>query len=192
MLCHRHTAQVMVGAWLLNQCISLHFHENTTVPGKRIAEQKHLLPLSVPVVRYLSLFLYTVGWQVWFQLNRPRVLQSKDWCEDESLFWFWCCPFHEVWAKWQHLSVCLRDQHSGGTTWFCAEKEPGQSGWTIAQSEREWWRGEDKGTGFVVVEGAPKGQYKSTRRGRSESGQTHNHTLHTHTHEPEKFFVLSL
>lgn len=131
---------------------------------------------------YMSLFLCTVGLQVWFQLDGPGVLQSKHRREDESLFpvWSWP-PFHEARAKWQHLSVCLRDQHPGGTTWFCAGEQRGQSGWTIAQSEREWWRGGRwREAGFCCGGGLSEGHNKSACRGRSETGQAHNPTEHKH------------
>lgn len=84
-------------------------------------------------------------------------------------------PLHEVWAKIQRLSVFLRDQHSGRTTWFCPKREAAPE--QTDNSSVIETAGEEKIKGvwifIVLLKRFLEEHNKSTSRGRSETWQTH-------------------
>lgn len=126
---------------------------------KNIAKYKSYVRVSVPVTCLVCCFFAQWDYRCGFI--------STGWCLSiEGLQWrwksvlVWSCPFYEVRAKWQRLSVFLRDQHSRRTTWFCPERESAAE-WMDNSSVREtagegkikgvwvslfYWRAFQKGT----------------------------------------------
>lgn len=84
------------------------------------------------------------------------------------------------------LEINIQEEQHG----FCLGEERGQSGWTMAQSERGGSDGEGKMKGvcffffLVVGEGSVKGHDKSTGRERSDCQYPQPHLTHTHTFTP--------
>lgn len=74
--------------------------------------------LHAKSIYFLFLFLWCsivslhsgITGAAWYQQAWSPTIKGLMWRWKSILVW--SCSFHDVWAKWQHLSVCLEDQHS--------------------------------------------------------------------------------